>query len=212
MSVQLFKSIEAIEQIIGDYYSTNGVTCKDYLVDNKSNSLEYRASVLVSNDSDYVSLGLYFSEEILTKLQNNCPTIKLNQNNIDSFLVVAEEISHFHLLVNRIDNNRKISQFELELQAEVDKLLITAIHLLNQNHNQNLVHLTHILYNLCKTYVSNSDMYDQATSFAACFWYKMIRNGINESKYLKYDSIKKQLQDYYNCSIADKYSILNKAS
>ena len=44
---------------------------------------------------------------------------------LNSILLMIEEISHFRLLVNRANYNQQVSKLQLEFQAELDKIFIT---------------------------------------------------------------------------------------
>jgi hypothetical protein len=48
-----------------------------------------------------------------------------SHDQIAAFTLVAEEVSHFHYLLHHAHQGRQVSQFELELQGDVDKLLLT---------------------------------------------------------------------------------------
>lgn len=75
--------------------------------------------LLVAEEEDGVSLGLYVEPEALLLLQNG--TDVLGEGQFDAYCLAAEGVSHFVYLVYRHEQTRSVSELELELQAEVDK-------------------------------------------------------------------------------------------
>ncbi len=72
-----------------------------------------------------VDLGIYLSngveEELKTFATWQNPW-KIDQ--LKAFTVATEEVSHFHYLIYNLERERRVSQFELELQGEIDKFLL----------------------------------------------------------------------------------------
>lgn len=70
--------------------------------------------LLVSEDADGISVGLYVAESALESLRSG-------EHSLDAFWLAAEGVSHFVYLIFRAQNDESVTQLELELQAEVDK-------------------------------------------------------------------------------------------
>ncbi|MSP18575.1 MAG: hypothetical protein EXR74_03275 [Bdellovibrionales bacterium] len=72
-----------------------------------------------------VDLGIYLSKGVAEELK----TFATWQNpweidQVKAFTVATEEVSHFHYLIYNLQRERRVSQFELELQGEIDKFLM----------------------------------------------------------------------------------------
>src|SRR5438309_1475329 len=58
-----------------------------------------RASLwLVKEADEELFLGLYFHDELLAAITAAPPLTHLNEQNLDAFCAVVEEVSHFHLI------------------------------------------------------------------------------------------------------------------
>jgi hypothetical protein len=80
-----------------------------------------REQLLVADDGDQVSLGLFVDERALSNLASNDPTRRLDDRNLGDFLLAVEGVSHFVYVTWRAQNDHRVTALELELQAEVDK-------------------------------------------------------------------------------------------
>lgn len=70
--------------------------------------------LLVLEDEDGISVGLYLDPAVLARLADGDP-------DFGSLCLATEGVSHFVYLSFRADNDEQVTQLELELQAEVDK-------------------------------------------------------------------------------------------
>jgi hypothetical protein len=76
---------------------------------------EHRGEVLlVMQDEDGISVGLYLDPVVLARLAGGDP-------DFGSLCLATEGVSHFVYLSFRADNDEQVTQLELELQAEVDQ-------------------------------------------------------------------------------------------
>jgi hypothetical protein len=75
------------------------------------------------SDGD-LQLGLFVDERTLERLKYHDPRRRLDEGNLNDFLLAVEGVSHFVYLVHRAQSDRQVSAVELELQAEVDKYLV----------------------------------------------------------------------------------------
>lgn len=102
--------------------------------------------LLVQQHADGLDISLFLHRDILHKLQQDNPTHALHAGNLGDFCTVTEGISHFVYLIWNACHDRSVSLFELELQAEVDKYVMTAA-LLADQHDGVLPHnLPHVLF------------------------------------------------------------------
>jgi hypothetical protein len=72
-----------------------------------------------------VDLGIYLSEDVRELLKNFTTWSPIwTHQQVQAFSIAGEEISHFHYFVFNLNRERPVSEFELELQGEIDKFLL----------------------------------------------------------------------------------------
>jgi len=80
-----------------------------------------REQLLVCDDGEELSLALFIDPGALANLATHDPGRRLDDRNLGDFLLAVEGVSHFIYAVCCARAERRVSQLELELQAEVDK-------------------------------------------------------------------------------------------
>ncbi len=83
--------------------------------------------LLVVQNGEEVELALYLDPEIMERLREDDPTRRLHHGNIADFFTALEGVSHFLYLTWNAEYERGVSLLELEMQAEVDKYVSTAM-------------------------------------------------------------------------------------
>ncbi len=83
--------------------------------------------LLVVQDGDDVELALYLDPEVMSRLREDDPTLRLHHGNIADFCTALEGVSHFLYLTWNAEYERGVSLLELEMQAEVDKYVSMAL-------------------------------------------------------------------------------------
>jgi len=84
--------------------------------------------LLVQQDDDGVSLGLYIAPEVQEPLSRPQPALNLLiGKHLPQYCVAAEGVSHWLYLQHRAGFDSQVSQLELEVQAEVDKFASCAL-------------------------------------------------------------------------------------
>lgn len=81
-----------------------------------------REVLLVAQDPEEPAVGLYVSEEVLIHAERFLGVPR--PEHMDAFCVALEGVSHFVYLLYAQAQDRPVSLFELELQAELDKFLL----------------------------------------------------------------------------------------
>jgi hypothetical protein len=104
----------------------------DFLVDGEGrDSLRVerapKEQLLIRRDEEGLQLGLFVDERTLENLAMRDPRRRLDERNLQDFLLAVEGVSHFVYLVHRARQDRPVSAIELELQAEVDKYLVALL-------------------------------------------------------------------------------------
>ncbi|HEX9473859.1 MAG TPA: hypothetical protein VF931_06705 [Steroidobacteraceae bacterium] len=77
--------------------------------------------LLVAEDADGVSIGLFLDPAVLERLAAANPLEALNGGNLADYWTALEGVSHFVYLAWNAAHDRPVSLLELELQAEIDK-------------------------------------------------------------------------------------------
>ena len=122
-------------------------------------------------DQDELFVGVSLNDEICEDLLTANPLVHLDNRNLDPFCILVEEISHFHMLLNRIGEGRPVSRAELELQGELDKLVVCSRLLRKQSGHHHVLPLARVLYDTAEIVAVDYDAYWLATKYAARFWF-----------------------------------------
>lgn len=80
-----------------------------------------REQLLVAERDGELELALFVDQRALANLARNDPRRRLDDDNLEDFLLTVEGVSHFVYVAWRARTGRPVSQLELELQAEIDK-------------------------------------------------------------------------------------------
>ncbi|ABA59426.1 hypothetical protein Noc_2984 [Nitrosococcus oceani ATCC 19707] len=83
-------------------------------------------ALLIRQSKNNLDLALYLNQELLTRLVSDNPSELLHDGNLAEFWFVLEGVSHFLYLAWNVGFERTVTQLELELQAEIDKFVLTA--------------------------------------------------------------------------------------
>jgi len=83
--------------------------------------------LLVVQDGEDVEIALYLDSNLVERLREDDPTRHLHDGNIADFCTALEGVSHFLYLTWNAGYERGVSLLELEMQAEVDKYVSTAM-------------------------------------------------------------------------------------
>lgn len=117
------------------------------------------------------NLALYFPEHICNQLDSRDPIAELSRTNLNSLWVVVEELSHFLLLVQRSQKQQQTTALELEWQGEIDKVLMAAMLLSQQNGKSQTLDIAALLHHHCRL-TSSDPVYQHAQYYAQKFWYR----------------------------------------
>ncbi|MEZ4742547.1 MAG: hypothetical protein R3B45_08880 [Bdellovibrionota bacterium] len=183
MSKHFKKIIKSIEVELSEYYGfAIDHSASDHLVNedeikilqpNMDGAKIDRAGVLFQQEQSEVFIGLHFNSLIKDSLQLD-PTHCLCNKNLDAFTVVVEELSHFHLLLNRMRANQKLSQLELEWQAEIDKILISGLFLQKSAGDPHIHALKKLIIDRSIITSNDEELYFNSSKYAHRFWQDFI--------------------------------------
>jgi hypothetical protein len=88
--------------------------------------------LLIAESDGEADIALYLEQELLDRLARHDPLTHLDGDNLGDFWSALEGVSHFTYYAWNAARDKSVSLFELELQAEVDKFVTTAILLREQ--------------------------------------------------------------------------------
>jgi len=83
--------------------------------------------VLVAQDAGGMDLAVYLDQNVVSRLGQQNPIESLHDGNLEDFWTAIEGVSHFVYLIWNATRLRQVTRLELELQAEVDKFVTTAL-------------------------------------------------------------------------------------
>ena len=92
-----------------------------------------REALLLRESADGLDLSLFIHRRILDRLQHCDPFGELGRHNLDAFWVAVEGVSHLLYLVWCANAGRSVTLLEMELQAEVDKFVLSTLLIALQN-------------------------------------------------------------------------------
>ena len=110
----------------------------DFLIDRRGveligGAISAREEVFLLEGAAGMDLGLYLAPELFERLRGKDPRrgsgLGLVTEELPAFSAVAEGVSHILYLLRCAEADRPVSKLELEVQAEIDKFAVSALHL-----------------------------------------------------------------------------------
>src|SRR5688500_14402127 len=89
--------------------------------------------LLLTEEGDTLWMTLFIDRAVLERLAGRDPRSALTQENLADWLTAAEGVSHFVYVAWNTGFDKPVTLLELELQAEVDKFVLAAWLLSEQN-------------------------------------------------------------------------------
>ena len=83
--------------------------------------------LLIHESADELELSVYFDAAMLVRLDASTPLVSIAAADLRDFWTALEGVSHFLYLAWNAHYDRSVRGVELELQAEVDKYVITTM-------------------------------------------------------------------------------------
>jgi len=93
---------------------------------------ELDEKLLIAETDGEAEVSLYLEPRVLERLERKDPLAKLDADNLEDFWTVFEGVSHFTYYAWNAQLEKSVTLLELELQAEVDKYVATALLLARQ--------------------------------------------------------------------------------
>lgn len=129
-----------LEAMLHELYALDiGYAVGDFLITDAAlaRALDARGRVvdeklLIAEADGEADVALYLEDALLERLERRDPLARLDENNLADFWAALEGVSHFTYYAWNAARDKHVSLFELELQAEVDKFVTTALLLREQ--------------------------------------------------------------------------------
>ena len=109
---------------VDDFLISDAEVARD--LGGESGWLDTHEQLLVQEEGEDLALSLYIDAAVLRRLDDDNPVERLHAGNLNDFCIVLEGVSHFLYLLWNAGFDRPVSLLELELQAEVDKYVVTS--------------------------------------------------------------------------------------
>ena len=110
------------------YRVDTAVDVHDFVIDEAARDViapirKPREQLLVMEDTGEMALALFIDPAVIASLERG-----IGRHNLGDFLLAIEGVSHFIYAIQCARTERRVSQLELELQAEVDKYVTCLLH------------------------------------------------------------------------------------
>jgi hypothetical protein len=162
-------------------------------------------TLLLAEQGGELAVSLYLSAELLTRLEARDPMARLEAGALADLWKVVEGISHFNYVAWKASQDREVSLFELELQAEIDKFVSTA-QLASEQGDADLARNLHRwLFDDVRFCAGldarQEDRYRSANDYAARFC-----RGLGVAVAARDDDVLAELRRFYRLPMTDKIS------
>ena len=119
--------LELLYDLTVPYRVTDFLVTDPVVARNLSAAAEDHQEVLLLRQTpENLDLSLFLHQEVLDRLDRRDPEAPWDAHALNDWWLALEGVSHFLCVVWRAARERTTSAMELELQAEVDKFLLTA--------------------------------------------------------------------------------------
>ena len=207
--------LAALQQQLGELYALDQQPAvHDFLITDREQAEALaadrlpphcRETLLVADDHDGIALGLYLDVSLIDAVRAGQPLSELRAETLPAFAELLEGISHFTCAVYKASNDRHMSLFELELQAEVDKYF-AALQLTLEQGERALAQELHTRLFEAATYAPTDDAavlarYEDANAHAARYCHRIAGPSLAGAA-LPHE----ELRTFFRLPIADKVS------
>lgn len=189
--MQVLERLQGIIERTYDLESTHRVseflvTCPDFARSHglRPDSARGAESVLVDERADDVRMSVYLDAGVVERLDRHDPLSSLHDGNLGAFWTALEGISHFVYLAWNASREKQVTRLELELQAEVDKFVTTALLVAAQRGGRVPGDLHAWLFDLCRLDESleeeEANRYARANHYAGRYCLALARRYLQE--------------------------------
>jgi hypothetical protein len=205
-----------LQSLIGDIYDAHcGHRLDDFLITDRALATRLgcnllpgniEETVLVADDEDGIAVSVFLDQALLSRLDDADPLNELRADHLADLVVVLEGVSHFNYIGWCAGRDKAVTLLELELQAEVDKFVATALLARKQEAFSLLRNLHRLLFDEI-TYEptlsrQERERYELANSYAARFCRQLLDR-------VSRDNGNEQLREFYRLTQAEKMSYIH---
>jgi hypothetical protein len=206
--------LRQLQDLIGGIYDVS-VThdVYDFLVTNRDQlPAAARASVsdeelIVADEEDAVGVSLYLDPELLERLRQSDPMVRLDHENVADYWTALEGVSHFLYFAWNTGHDKTVTLLELELQAEIDKYVASYLLLKRQYPERFPTELLHVLFERTRIdpQLANGreHLYRAASRHAEKFCRRLSRS-LRESRSAMENGVLAELRRFYRLTDARK--------
>jgi hypothetical protein len=159
--------------------------------------------LLIAEADGEAEVCLYLEQRLLERLERSDPLSRLDGDNLEDFWTAFEGVSHFTYYAWNAQHEKAVTLLEMELQAEVDKFVATAL-LLSRQGNRNADGLHHWLFELPqldrRLAGDELDRYQRANRYAAKYCRKLAASTRDPAD----EPVQGELRRFYRLSHASK--------
>ena len=124
--------LRQLQELIGGIYDVSVthdvydflVTDRDHLPEAARDSSSDE-ELIVAQEHDAVGVSLYLDPALLERLQQSNPLVRLDESNVADYWTALEGVSHFLYFAWNAGHDKPVTLLELELQAEIDKYVVS---------------------------------------------------------------------------------------
>ncbi|MDZ4742744.1 MAG: hypothetical protein SGI98_04910 [Verrucomicrobiota bacterium] len=133
--------LRKIQNLLERTYAPIGVNLEDFIIGprrsvelarmsgKETDYLSHQGRVYLRKTGEALSIAVYYSPGVISRLENNHPLETLSDINIRDFITFIEEINHaLHAILLFLDGQKEISSASflsnLELQGKIDTYLV----------------------------------------------------------------------------------------
>ena len=137
--------LTSIQNHIAQLYETPvGFSVEDFLITDlaaigiatRQQNLKTEETLYILETGDGLDVSLFLEKSIVKCLERCLATNTWDFGDVKDYLLALEGVSHFQYLIWNALRQKSITLFELELQAEIDKFILSAITLAKQRDGQ----------------------------------------------------------------------------
>jgi hypothetical protein len=142
-----------------------------FLLQHCSEVVNLPAAFIALDLEDEAFLAIHLSDFVRERIVSakDTPQLISTRDGLDSLLILIEEISHFHHYVECASDQMTISRFDLELQAELEKVAVCSLITSEIFGRSYIVELIKIIYNESLIHSDLTD-YGRVSRIAERFW------------------------------------------
>jgi hypothetical protein len=133
-------TLTSLQEALAEIYDLPATPdVRDYLMTDRARLAQIGGArncdeqLLLAEEGDTLSMALYIDAQVLRRLAGSNPMDALTHENLADYLTAAEGVSHFVYVAWNTGYDKPVTLLELELQAEVDKYVLGAWLLSDQN-------------------------------------------------------------------------------